>query len=198
MVVSASLVGARDLLERLRRLPDRVRHTRRRATVTSEIGRWTLRSVLFVCHGNICRSPFAASAFQRALPVPLRRRVRVKSVGFVEPGRPSPERAIAAAARRGIDLTAHRSTLLTREAARSSDLVVVMSPEQAAAVRADFARESLVVVLGDLDPLPIESRTIRDPWGCGDDVFESSYARIERCVRALASAVAAGDETVRR
>lgn len=197
MEVSAPLIGARRLLERLRRLPDRMRHNRRRAEVTREIGRWTLRSVLFVCHGNVCRSPFAAAAFQRALPAELRRRVRVKSLGFVEPGRPSPERAIAVAARRGIDLTAHRSALLSREVARSSDLVVVMSPEQAAAVRAGFTRDSLVIVLGDLDPLPIESRTIRDPWGCGDDVFMSSFARIERCVQALASAVAAGDASER-
>ena len=72
-----------------------------------------------------------------------------------------------------------------------------MSPEQAAAVRASFTREALVVVLGDLDPLPIGSRTIRDPWGCGDEVFASSFARIERCVQALASAVAKGDATER-
>ena len=104
---------------------------------------------------------------------------------------PSPKQPAAAS------ITAHRSALLSREVARSSDLVVVMSPEQAAAVRASFTREALVVVLGDLDPLPIESRTIRDPWGCGDEVFASSFARIERCVQALASAVAKGDATER-
>jgi protein-tyrosine phosphatase len=159
-----------------------------------QVRRWTLRSVLFVCHGNVCRSPFAAAAFRAALPAPLRSKITVTSLGFIEPGRPSPERAVGAASRRGIDLSAHRSALLTGDAVRRSDLVVVMSPEQAMAVRASFVRDSLVIVLGDLDPRPIESRTIRDPWGADDAVYEASYARIERCVRALAVAVARSEE----
>jgi protein-tyrosine-phosphatase len=184
------------LIERLRSLPDRVRHARRRAAATGEIGRWTLRSVLFVCHANLCRSPFAAAVFLRALPPEIRRRVTVRSVGFVEPGRSAPPRAVAAAARRGIDLSAHRSALLSRDAARAADLVVVMSPEQADALRASFTRESLVVILGDLDPLPIDSRTIRDPWGGGAEAYEESYERLERCVRALADAVIAGERGI--
>jgi hypothetical protein len=58
------------------------------------------------------------------------------------------------------------------------------------------------VVLGDLDPLPIRQRTIQDPWGASDAVFEDSYSRIERCVRELArtlgaSARAAGARAAR-
>ena len=159
-----------------------------------EIRRWTHRSVLFVCHANVCRSPFAAAAFRAALPARLRPKLKVASLGFIEPGRASPERAIAAASRRGIDLSSHRSALLKGDAVRTSDLVVVMSPEQATAVQSTFTRDSLVIVLGDLDPLPIESRTIQDPWGADDATYEASYARIERCVRALAHAVAKSEQ----
>ena len=42
-----------------------------------------------------------------------------------------------------------------------------------------------VIVLGDLDPEPIFSRTIVDPWAEDDTVYEESYDRIDRCVREL-------------
>jgi protein-tyrosine phosphatase len=178
----------------IRNAVDRRRHARRRSVAMEELRRWTFRSVLFVCHANLCRSPFAAAAFRAALPASLRRKLKVASLGFIGPGRAPPGRALDAASRRGIDLSSHRSALLNGDAVRASDLVVVMSPEQATAVRANFARDSLVVVLGDLDPLPIESRTIRDPWGADDSTYEASYARIERCVRVLADAVAKSEE----
>jgi hypothetical protein len=43
-----------------------------------------------------------------------------------------------------------------------------------------------VVVLGDLDPKPIDSRTIVDPWNCDASIFRSSYERIDRCAKELA------------
>jgi protein-tyrosine-phosphatase len=46
-----------------------------------------------------------------------------------------------------------------------------------------------VLVLGDLDPQAIDTRTIRDPVNQPRAVFEESYARIERCVRALERAI---------
>jgi hypothetical protein len=42
-----------------------------------------------------------------------------------------------------------------------------------------------VLVLGDLDPDPIVARTILDPWNGAADVFDESYARIDRCTRML-------------
>jgi protein-tyrosine-phosphatase len=42
-----------------------------------------------------------------------------------------------------------------------------------------------VLVLGDLDPEPVASRTVRDPVNQPLAAFEDSYARIERCVREL-------------
>ena len=46
-----------------------------------------------------------------------------------------------------------------------------------------------VLVLGDLDPERVETRTIRDPVERPPAVFEQTYARIERCVRELARAL---------
>jgi protein-tyrosine phosphatase len=85
--------------------------------------------VLFVCMGNICRSPTAHGAFARY----LRERapeldVQVDSAGTHDyhVGSPPDPRAIAAAARRGIDLTAQRARLVTVLDFQRHDLIVAM------------------------------------------------------------------------
>jgi len=60
-----------------------------------------------------------------------------------------------------------------------------MSAAQARAIERTYRVRQPPLVLGDLDPGPIESRTIVDPWGGPPELFDASYARIERCVREL-------------
>ena len=177
-----------ELLSGLRRLPDRVLHPlRRRRALRALRGRHRPASVLVVCHGNVCRSPFAAALLRPAF---VGNGVRVDSAGFMGPGRPSPPAAVAVAARYGVDLGAHRSELLTPNRARAAHLVVVMDPAQRREVCDRFGRARRdVLVLGDLDPERVETRTIRDPVERPPAVFEQTYARIERCVRELARAL---------
>lgn len=192
---------ARRALSAARRTTERALHPARRSRARARLARRNPpRTVLFVCHGNIYRSPFAAASFAAQLPAPWRGAVRIESGGFVGPNRGSPPDALAAAARRGVSLAAHRSSLLTRERVRAMDLVVVMNASQRWAARLEFgARPERLLVLGDLDPLPIASREIRDPWGQGPGVLEESYARVERCVgelvRVLVGAADASSET---
>lgn len=153
-----------------------------------------LRGVLFICHGNICRSPYAAAAFQRRLPAAVRKHVRVGSAGFIGPGRPSPPEAHAASRRRGIDLSTHTSQLITDEALATFDLVVVMDRHQAANLISSYPRLGTLVVLGDLDPEPITRRTITDPFGQTEKVFDESYARIDRCLDTLVDALYSFDK----
>lgn len=143
---------------------------------------------LVVCHGNICRSPFAAARLARQLePIGA----RVESAGFLGADRACPAEAVLAAARWGEDLSGHRSTLLTADRAHRADLIVVMDPSQGRAICERFGRSPRdVVVLGDLDPATPATRAIRDPVEQGIEVFEDSYARIERCVTALVALLA--------
>src|SRR5690606_20012872 len=60
------------------------------------------RSVLFVCHGNICRSPYAEHRFRATVAVLGAAAPRAGSAGFIGPDRPAPDEAIAAAAGRGL------------------------------------------------------------------------------------------------
>lgn len=143
-----------------------------------------------MCQGNICRSPFAAAVLQRALADWGRNDISIVSAGIVGPNRPTPPHGVGAAAERGIDLSQHRSTLVTAATLQAADLVIVMSAEHASDIRWRGAPSSTpVLVLGDLDPNQIDERTIRDPWNCDEQVFRDSYGRIERCVQQLAAAI---------
>jgi len=142
--------------------------------------------VLFMCLGNVCRSPYAEASFRR-----MAAGVSVDSAGFIGPGRSSPERAQEAARQRGLDLSPHVSKVVTGDVARPHDLIVVMEPRQRGALRRQVGATAPVVNLGDLDPEPAEVRAIPDPWGKELEVFHSSFARIDRCLAELAKFVAA-------
>jgi protein-tyrosine phosphatase len=172
------------LTSRLRGVPNRVLHPLRRRRALAALRRHPrVASLLVVCHGNLCRSPFAAELLRAWLS---ERGVRVDSAGFSGTGRRSPPEAVAAAARFGIDLSAHRSQSLTVHGARAADLIVVMDSAQRSEVCDRFGRsERDVLLLGDLDPEPGGPRTIPDPVNQPLAVFEETYARIARCAREL-------------
>lgn len=171
----------RTLARLVKRTPDRLLHAGRRRRARARLARAHVDSVLFVCHGNICRSPFAEHAARGRLGDVI----RVTSAGFIGPGRTSPSEAVTAARAFGVDLTAHRSTMLTAAAARAAGLVVVMTASQARAVRRLGVPATQVLVLGDLDPKPIDLRAIPDPIEQPPAVFDACFRRADRCVAEL-------------
>lgn len=83
--------------------------------------------LLFVCTGNTCRSPMAEAIARGRLEDLGWTQVEVRSAGVgAFDGSPASGGAIRTAASRGLDLTEHASTYLTRELAESADLILVM------------------------------------------------------------------------
>jgi protein-tyrosine phosphatase len=177
---------ARRAARALRHTPDRLLHAMRRRQALARLRAERPVSVVFVCLGNICRSPYAAHAFRRRAGSGD---LQVASCGMIGPGRTVPAEGQAEARRRGVDLTEHRSQLITPELLRHAELVVVMDTRQRQTVVARGVPASRVLILGDLDPWPIDTRTIRDPYNQPQSVFSDVYARIDRCVNALAHAL---------
>ena len=175
------------MVSRARDLVDSLLHSRRRRAATRRLKNANPRSVLFVCQGNICRSPFAAALLAQLVPRSFSG--AIASGGFVGPGRPPPDHALTTARAYGLDMSRHRSTALTSAALQEADLIVVMSRDQEKGLSARVRPGSVVVVLGDLDPLPIKHRTIHDPWDRPIEAFSESYERINRCVRELVKIV---------
>jgi protein-tyrosine-phosphatase len=175
----------------MRHLPDRTLHPVRRWRQLRRLRKLRLpRGVVFICHGNICRSPYAERAFLRSLPQVLQESMIVASAGFIGPHRSPPREAEMVAAARGIDLSDHRAQLITPELVRGACLVVVMDASQRDRLRVSLRLDPRrIVVLGDLDPQPIETRTVRDPILQPAEVFSRTYDRIDRCIAELSYAI---------
>jgi protein-tyrosine phosphatase len=167
----------------------RLLHAIRRRRARRALARKRVRSVLFLCDGNLYRSPYAAAVLRRALADTHLSNAKIESSGFFSPGRSAPEAALSAARAKGIDLSSHISTLLNARSLATADVVVVMSEDQARSVRPKCGRQTSVVVLGDLDTVAGETRDIIDPLGRSGTVLEQVYARIERCVQQLATII---------
>lgn len=176
--------AVKELLKRLAQVPHRLlQRSRRRAALAALAARRPPTYVLVICNGNVFRSPFAAALLRRELERSGHTTVRVDSAGFAAHGRRPPPHAIAAAARRGVDLGGHSSQIVIADLARTADLIIVMEEAQRRVVCDRFGRAPRdVLLLGDLDPAPVRSRAIEDPVEQGPDVCDRAYARIERCI----------------
>jgi protein-tyrosine phosphatase len=85
--------------------------------------------IVFVCMGNICRSPTAHGVFRQQLrDAGLLHRVVVDSAGThnYHPGRPPDDRAVAFAAQRGVDLTDLRARVVRKADFSAADLLLYM------------------------------------------------------------------------
>jgi protein-tyrosine-phosphatase/predicted ATP-grasp superfamily ATP-dependent carboligase len=139
--------------------------------------------VLFVCQGNICRSPFAAAVLRARLGD--NDAISIGSAGMMpQPGRPTPAFGLQAAATFRIDLTAHRSVWLTRKAVEAASLLVVFDETNRVAV---FDRyPDLTVPVVRLDELG-QPGEIADPVDGGPEEFQRCYQRIADGVAVLAA-----------
>lgn len=140
-----------------------------------------IRSVLVLCHGNICRSPLAAALLLRRRPD-----LTVGSAGLAAgEGAPADPLAIRAALDWSIDLSAHRSRPISAPLVAEADLVLVMEASQALTMRA-YGPEAVkkTRLLGDF--LRRGPFRILDPWGLSYPVFRATFARIDAAVSGLA------------
>lgn len=178
----------RRVARAIRHTPDRLLHPFRRRVAYNTVRRLPrspLR-VLVVCHGNICRSPYAAARLRRSVACEGLDDSYITSAGFIGPGRPPPDAALTVAKNRGLDLSNHRSEVLAPAVVSQAELILVMDTVQRLAMARRFRRTGRdVALLGDFDPQKLDMRTIRDPIEQPITVFEECYDRIDRCIDAL-------------
>ncbi len=134
------------------------------------------RRLVFVCHGNICRSSFADV---------LARKLGAQSASFglsTSTGKPAHPPVTAAAAEMGIDLTAHRTTAVEDFVAERDDLYLVMEVRQIAKLRAmpGFA-DARIDLLGRYAGVP----HLHDPYQLSAGYTTVCLERIERAVTRL-------------
>jgi len=142
--------------------------------------------VLFLCQGNICRSPFAALRLVQLLAPSAGH--AVTSAGLLpRDTRFSPGAAVAAAGRRALDLSQHRSRHAHAELAESASIIFIFDHINLKSLSSRFpALGARTVYLGALDAAA-SGLEIADPDGRSDQIFDHTYERIDRCVGLLAN-----------
>jgi len=135
--------------------------------------------VVFVCHGNICRSPYAE---RRAATCGL----PAASFGLsADTGAPADPGAVSAAARRAIELAEHRACAAEDFEFHSGDLLIVMEPRQARAMlryQPTVPCQLSLLGLWSRPPRP----HIHDPHRLSEAYWEQCFDVIDSAVRDIA------------
>ena len=150
--------------------------------------------ILFVCLGNICRSPTAEVAFrQAATQAGLADRIEIASAGTGDwhVGKPPDPCAISHAARRGYDLKPLRARQVGAGDFSHFDWILALDAsvlETLETIRPSTFGGRLGLFL-DVAP-SLGTREVPDPYGKGPEVYERALDLIEYASRALAAELA--------
>ena len=146
--------------------------------------------LLFVCTGNTCRSPLAAAIARRELAALGWTRVEVRSAGTSAlNGLPASDGSLRAAVRHDLDLSAHRTTLLTADLVAWADLILAMGPGHVGRVVELGGGEKCALLTAFAERTEKEDEEgfgVPDPFGGDDEAYERTYEALEDLVaRAL-------------
>ncbi|MFO7728311.1 MAG: hypothetical protein R6X11_08275 [Desulfonatronovibrio sp.] len=152
-----------------------------------------VRHILFVCKGNICRSPFAEHVLRTLFPG---NNLRIESCGLkVDQQVPSPAKALQAARDFGIDLSQHHSRSIEDCDLRSADLIVAMEYaqlQQLARMYPEHMRKA--VLLREFAPFPHNMVcNIYDPFGQGQEEFDRCFRLMEKALQGLMARIRADE-----
>lgn len=134
--------------------------------------------------GNICRSPIAEGVFRslyRARAPQLELHIDSAGTHDYHVGQPPDARAIAAARRRGIDISRHRGRQVSRDDFADFEYILAMDRDNLAGLRAIVPRDShaeLDLLLRYAQRQPLDE--VPDPYFGGAQDFEQVLDLIER------------------
>jgi protein-tyrosine phosphatase len=145
-------------------------------------------SVLFVCLGNICRSPMAEGALRaEAARIGLDLIVDSAGTGDWHAGEPPDRRAQAAALRHGVDISALRARQVKAADFRRFTHVVALDHENLKNLQRLRPADGTAELSLLLDHVPgLEGQGVVDPWFGDEAGFDVTWAEATAAARALA------------
>lgn len=141
--------------------------------------------ILFVCSGNICRSPMAEGYLRFAIPPKYKNSVEISSAGTlnIENSPPSLE-AVEVMKEKGVSINGHKSRGLTKALVDGADLILTMSLEHYEEIKKKFnPPKGKLQLLGDFESeSPCQENSIMDPIGQDIGVYRECRDMIIRSI----------------
>ncbi|MBW2019066.1 MAG: hypothetical protein JRI58_02165 [Deltaproteobacteria bacterium] len=153
-----------------------------------------IENILFVCTGNICRSPFAQRLFTEIVAQKGLKGVTADSGGLLAlPGNSATYLAQRVAAEYGVDLSDHEAKPVSKELVAWSDLILVMEKSHEDALLAAFPEAtSKVLLIRHFARYGSRRRGITDPYGLEYDAYRFCFLDIQDSVSGLVAYLSGG------
>src|SRR5581483_9735955 len=145
-----------------------------------------MKTILFICTGNVCRSPMAEGLFRYAVQGRGDFRVLSAGLGAVD-GQPPTPHSVTAMRELGIDISGQRSRALTADLVRQADYILGMTHAHADTVGLLYpaAAEKTFLLREFDDTLEPYEKDISDPIGSPYDVYVHCRDQIEQGIASL-------------
>ncbi len=151
------------------------------------------QSILFVCLGNICRSPMAEAAMRSEAGLAgLDIRIESAGTGDWHIGKPPDRRAQAETLRHGIDISAYRARQVTGGDFYEFTHILALDHENLSDLKAiapSSATVSLSLLLDHVEGM--EGQAVADPYFGDASGFAETWEQVSLAARALAGSISA-------
>ena len=154
--------------------------------------------VVFVCTGNICRSPMAEGILKDLVLDEFEKRsqvipVEIMSAGvYAMDGNPASHFAIEVTAQHGINLNFHRSRHITEKLVKRADLILTMDESHSEYISLNWPNIGYVHELKKFDSEEMPENTssgIMDPIGLDIETYEKIFNELEREIKRVSQMI---------
>ena len=156
-------------------------------------------SVLFVCLGNICRSPLAEAAFRQAASrAGLSVKVDSAGTGHWHVGNPPDPRARARGKAHGVDMSAYRARQVTRGDFTRFTHILALDASNLADLKRLAPADATAHVALLLDMVPgREGQSVADPYYGGPEDFAVTWEEVSAAAQGLVARLTASSSPAR-
>jgi RpiB/LacA/LacB family sugar-phosphate isomerase len=145
-----------------------------------------MKTILFICTGNVCRSPMAEGLFRKAAGGRGEFRVLSAGIGAID-GQPPTPHSVQAMRELGVDISGQRSRALTAELVREADFIFGMTHAHVDTIALLYpqAAEKTFLLLEFDEMLEPFEKDIADPIGSPYPVYVNCRDQIEHGIASL-------------